>query len=256
MSGLINKVKAKVEDMKADSKHGDHTSTSTNNGPHNSNAANKVDPRVDSDLDGSRNAGLERNTATTGAGYGTSGIGSSGANSTYTGTTSGTNTTAGPHSSNMANKLDPRVDSDLDGSRTAGKTGYGSSTTGTSGYGSSTTGASGYGSSNTTAGPHSSNLANKMDPRVDSNLDGSRTAGNTGYGSSTTGTSGYGSSNTTVGPHSSNMANKADPRVDSDLSGTTQHGQHAHHGHHGHNTGVAGTNEPVHNSAMLNKADP
>lgn len=74
--------------------------------------------------------------------------------------------TAGPHSSNLANKADPRVDSDLDGSGTAGL--------------------------------HSSSLANKADPRVDSDLDGSRTAG----------------------PHSSGLANKADPRVDSDLDGS------------------------------------
>ena len=48
------------------------------------------------------------------------------------------------------------------------------------------------------AGPHSSSLANKADPRVDSDLDGSGTAG----------------------PHSSSLANKADPRVDSDLDGS------------------------------------
>lgn len=36
--------------------------------------------------------------------------------------------------------------------------------------------------SNTTAGPHSSNVGNKMDPRVDSDRDGSRS---TGYGSNT-----------------------------------------------------------------------
>ena len=40
---------------------------------------------------------------------------------------------------------------------------------------------SGYGSS--TADTHSSNLANKVDPRID--RDGSRTTGNTGYGSNT-----------------------------------------------------------------------
>ena len=44
--------------------------------------------------------------------------------------------------------------------------GYDSSTTG-QGYGSSTTG-QGYGSS--TTGPHDSSLANKADPRVDSDL--------------------------------------------------------------------------------------
>lgn len=56
-------------------------------------------------------------------------------------------TTSGPHSSNLENKLDPRVDSDRDGSRNLGAASseqYGSRSTG-SGYGSSTTG-SGYGS--------------------------------------------------------------------------------------------------------------
>ena len=42
---------------------------------------------------------------------------------------SGSHTTTGPHSSNLENKLDPRVDSDLDGSRGLG------SNTGTSGSG-------------------------------------------------------------------------------------------------------------------------
>jgi len=63
-------------------------------------------------------------------------------------------------------------------------------------------------SSNTTSGPHSSNLANKADPRVDSDNDR-----HTGVGSSNiTGAS----ASTTSGPHSSDAANKVDPRVDSD----------------------------------------
>jgi hypothetical protein len=61
-------------------------------------------------------------------------------------------------------------------------------------------------SSNTTSGPHSSDLANKADPRVDSDND--RAAG---VGSTTS---------TTSGPHSSHAANKVDPRVDSDNSKT------------------------------------
>lgn len=134
-------------------------------------------PTVDSDLDRSRNAGLASNTGThgtTGA-YGT------------TGTSTGAYGTAGPHTSNLANKADPRggfyhlasamtkadmpaVDSDLDGSRNVGlasNTGaHGTSTTGTHG----TTGA--YGTTGTsttsthgTSGPHTSNVANKVDPR-------------------------------------------------------------------------------------------
>ena len=143
-----------------------------------------------------------------------------GASSGTTGSSglTGSHGTSGPHSSSLGNKADPRVDSDRDGSRTAGSTGYGSGTTG-SGYGSGTTG-TGYGSSG--SGPHSSSLGNKADPRVDS--DGSRGygAGSTGtgttgsgYGSGTTG-SGYGSSG--AGPHSSGAGNKIDPRVDSDGS--------------------------------------
>lgn len=184
---------------------------------------------------------------------------------------------------------------------------------GTSGaYGSSGTGTTGYGSTGThnTAGPHSSDLANKADPRVDSDRGkwpwsllyslkltlkqtgrvvlrdhtappgqahlvtdllerttppvltpqtwpikpilvsivtavsviglfiistkpnygadgrsgtsgayGTTGSGTTGYGSTGTGTSGYGSTGThrTAGPHSSDLGNKADPRVDSDL---------------------------------------
>ena len=71
--------------------------------------------RVDSDLDG-RAGGLgHHTTAHTGPGVtGTSGIGSSGANTTYSDTTAGNssftttgpNTTAGPHNSNVLNKLD------------------------------------------------------------------------------------------------------------------------------------------------------
>ena len=152
-------------------------------------------------------------------------------------------TTAGPHSSNLANKADPRVDSDRDGSRNMGaaQPGYDSRSGGTgtsmgtgydgttgSGYGdrSSGTGLAGsgthhrndpYSTSSTTSGPHSSSLGNKADPRVDS--DHSRTTG-TGL----TGTSSrhhndpYSSSTTTSGPHSSNLENKVDPRVDSDNS--------------------------------------
>lgn len=50
---------------------------------------------------------------------------------------------------------------------------------------------SGQSSSTATAGPHSSNLANRADPRIDSDLDGSRGlgAGTTGSGSGLTGSS-------------------------------------------------------------------
>ena len=54
----------------------------------------------------------------TGASGATGGGGVGGAGSSYN-----TRSTAGPHNSNIANKLDPRVDSDLDGSRTVGSQG-------------------------------------------------------------------------------------------------------------------------------------
>jgi hypothetical protein len=57
----------------------------------------------------------------------------------------GTSTNYGSHSTNTANKLDPRFDSDMDHRGTA------------------------TGSVNN--GPHTTNTANKMDPRVDSDMD-------------------------------------------------------------------------------------
>jgi hypothetical protein len=63
--------------------------------------------------------------------------------SAVTGTTGATSTTHGPHNSNIANKLDPRVDSDADNRARHEAIGG-------------------------AHGPHSSNLANKADPRVDS----------------------------------------------------------------------------------------
>lgn len=104
-----------------------------------------------------------------------------------------TSSTAGPHKSNLLNKLDPRVDSDQDGSRTYGavpgtlggtshgttgggmEPGYSSVPTGIAGP--TATGATGSGYS---SGPHSSTIANRLDPRVDSDRDGSRTLGASG----------------------------------------------------------------------------
>ncbi|KAI4259316.1 MAG: hypothetical protein L6R42_004634 [Xanthoria sp. 1 TBL-2021] len=99
--------------------------------------------------------------------------GALGGNSTGSGMTGSgmtghhSNTTAGPHGSNMGNKMDPRVDSDRDGSR-----GYGSSTTGTgsshapvtSGYGSNTTGTTG----------KKPGLMDKLNPMKDTDGDGKK----------------------------------------------------------------------------------
>lgn len=194
-------------------------SDSTNAGPHSSNVANKVDPRVDSDRDGSKTVG---NTTAYGSSTGTGTHGMTGMTGTGTTGTSGFGTHSsgghGPHSSGIANRADPYVDS-TSGTHSHTSGGMGMGTTGT-GY-----------TGSTTAGPHKSNLANKADPRIDSDRDGSYTVGGntttgsgTAFGSSTTGTGMTGSSGyntkTTAGPHKSDMANKLDPRVDSDLDGS------------------------------------
>jgi len=223
--------------------HGVTSGTGTQNtaGPHSSNLANKADPRVDSDLDGSRNLGAA--SGTTGTGFGSSNTtGTTGYGSSNTaGTTGyGSNTTAGPHSSNLANKVDPRVDSDRDGSTNFGATTGAAGTTGTysgthagntaGGY----TGTTGGLSSSTNAGPHDSNLANKVDPRVDSDLDGrgNRHGAATGGILGTSGshaTAGSGTAQNTAGPHNSDLANKLDPRVDADRDGSKTYGGNKTH---------------------------
>lgn len=85
-----------------------------------------------------------------------------------------------------------------------------------SGMGSSGTGVSG-------AGPHSSGLENKMDPRVDSDMDGSRGMGRSGAGT----TGGYGSGPAgdsydtagTTGTKKPSMMDKLNPMKDSDGDG-------------------------------------
>ncbi|CAF9938892.1 MAG: hypothetical protein HETSPECPRED_001412 [Heterodermia speciosa] len=196
-------------------------------GPHALDTANRLDPHVSGGPTESLNSG----TSTTGTGIGSStgtgnssttsgtGLGSSstgdrhlgrdaalaggagalGAGASESSRGGSSSTTAGPHSSNLLNKADPRVDSDLSGQRGTSNIGQGSDFTG---------------STSTTAGPHSSNLANKADPSVDSDLSRQRDSSTIGQGSGLTG-----STSTSAGPHSSNLVNKADPRVDSDLSG-------------------------------------
>jgi hypothetical protein len=147
--------------------HGTHAEGQT--GPHNSKVANTLDPRVDSDRDGNRTVG--GNT-----------YGSAGNTTGFAGTHS--EGTHGPHSSQLANAADPRVDSDRDGSRTAGTnfgTGHGQTagTHTTAGrIGAAVGGTHGTGPAPNTAGPHKSDMLNKVDPRVDSDLDNSKTMGN------------------------------------------------------------------------------
>lgn len=60
-----------------------------------------------------------------------------------------------------------------------------------------------------TAGPHSSHLANKADPRVDSDLDGSRTAGNAGTGLGAAPISGAGPQGTSGQDHQTGSSRDA-----------------------------------------------
>ncbi len=216
---------------------------SSNHGPHDSNIANKVDPRVDSDRSnmgsygthstttGPTTTGLGSHTTSTGLGSGTNTTGTAGAtvmvtngSGMHTGLTGHHGTmgdlsshaptrsiatdpvgsTAGHHESNLANKADSRVDNDLSNENAgrfnkevhkgsiggagvipiSGNTGPTSTKTFEEAQHASTAGA---GSSyNTTgsglehkksAGPHKSDMANRLDTRVDSDLDGSKTLG-------------------------------------------------------------------------------
>lgn len=247
--------------------------------------------RNDRDRDGtygntSNQSHLGRDAA---IGAGALGAGTAALNQPRDGTYAGS--TAGPHSSNLANKADPRVDSDLSGSR------YEPSSTSGPGLSSGHTGAYG-----TTTGPHSSNLANKADPRVDSDRDGSTLGGRTGYGTGTGHVGGDGP-HLTRGPHVTDTANRLDPHVDPSTGKLTKathaeleplpglvggetstlgaggiatgSGHHAgltdsttghHHtdpsgttsGHHHANPteSTSHTTGPVHKSALLNKVDP
>ncbi|RAK99673.1 protein dprC [Aspergillus ibericus CBS 121593] len=89
----------------------------------------------------------------------------------------------------------------------------------TTATGITSTGQPNTGPARTTAGPHQSDLANKADPRVDSDLNnraqyapGTTTTGNV-HPQATQGVSNPQSS--TAGPHKSSILNKLDPRVNS-----------------------------------------
>ncbi|KAK4190703.1 hypothetical protein QBC35DRAFT_460919 [Podospora australis] len=274
MSSIINKIKEKVH---SDDKTTHNTGAPEgSHGPHNSRVANAADPRVDSDRDGSRTAGNTTGTHTTGTHTtgthttgthtGATGFGRTAGHGEYgsSGLGHSSEGTHGPHSSRIANAADPRVDSDRDGSRTAGNThtsGTGFGTTGhSSGLGHSTgtgfgstghstghTTGTGFGSSGHTTGgtteglhgPHSSRIANAADPRVDSDRDGSNTLGNSR--GTTTGT-GFGSSGITGGGVGG--ANTHTHHAGSGMTGMT--------GTHGAPTGTHGP----HSSRVANAADP
>ncbi|KAF2000787.1 hypothetical protein P154DRAFT_194908 [Amniculicola lignicola CBS 123094] len=131
-------------------------------GPHDSHLANVADPRVESDR-----VGQGYNNTTTGNTFG------AGSN-THSTTQSGYSDPSGPHDSRLANKADPRVQDRVGeyGNTTGNTYGAGNTTGNTYGAGNNLPGPA-----DKTAGPHKSNLMNKMDPRVDADLDGSKTMG-------------------------------------------------------------------------------
>ncbi|KFZ22881.1 hypothetical protein V502_02640, partial [Pseudogymnoascus sp. VKM F-4520 (FW-2644)] len=158
---------------------------STTAGPHDSNIENIVDPRVDS------TTGAHTIGSNTAPGY--------------------SSTTAGPLDSNFANKVDPRADSTTGAHTTGSNTGAGYGTGGAA-YGTAgQTGFPGGLSQSTNAGPHDSNVANKIDPRVDSDLDG---RGQRHVAGGTHTTPGSGSAQNTAGPHNSDLLNKVDSNRD------------------------------------------
>nr|OQO25348.1 hypothetical protein B0A51_09921 [Rachicladosporium sp. CCFEE 5018] len=157
--------------------------------------------------------GYGNNSSTSGRdGYGnTSSASGYGNNSSSTG-----QTTAGPHNSNMLNKLDPRVDSD-NSKVGAGHPGLSSTNHGSDQYGQQGQRGHSSGVQGLVPGSHAENpsaIPTAGGERVGS-TDTNAYGGNSGYGST-----GYQSSHqqTTAGPHDSNALNKADPRVDSDQS--------------------------------------
>ncbi|KAK0649551.1 hypothetical protein B0T16DRAFT_410301 [Cercophora newfieldiana] len=188
----------------------------TTAGHHKHDILNKLDPRVDSTHD---RAPVQAMT---------------GGNNVPAGT-------YGPHTSRLANALDPRVDSDRDGRAAQGVSGRGGGMVGgmtgagagaAAGYGAGPVGNPRSTAPEGTYGPHTSRVANALDPRVDSDRDGrgGMYAGQSGSGyphDGTTGAgygqhamsgavpSGPGPAPNTAGPHKSDLMNKLDPRVDS-----------------------------------------
>jgi len=224
------------------------TSGTQTAGPHSSDLANKADPRVDSDnskLTSSRNDGLGVGQ---GGGLGHRdnqqyGTGSTGIGNTQNSGNSGTQT-AGPHSSDLANKVDPRVDSDNSKSHQYGRDAAVAGAAGGAAYGATQH------HGNTTSGPHSSDLANRADPRVDSDnskLTGQGESG--GYAPTSGGSYHTGPSGSAVsGPHSTSTANRLDPsvntaptRLEDAHKHDQKHGGGAEAADHSHGLGSSGS---------------
>ena len=328
MSGIINKVKDAVahhgDKSNATEHHQTGTShnsnaydsnTSSNHGPHSSNVANAADPRVDSDRSayntsstghstvqphsgagmtgvghstaqphsGAGMTGVGHSTAQPHSGAGMTGAGMTGAGMTGAGMTgashnaydSSRSSNYGPHSTNMANTADPRVDSDRSAHHTSTHhsgaplaTGAGAGMAGAGMTGAGMTGAHhniNDSSRSSNYGPHGSNMVNAADPRIDSDRSAHHTstshhhsgapvaagAGMAGAGAAAAHHNSHRSSN--YGPHDSNVANTADPRIDSHHAST---GGVSNPSTHSYATGPASSTAGPHKSNLANKADP
>lgn len=141
---------------------GAHGSSNINAGPHQSKLANKLDPRVDSDLD-NRGAHAHTTTAATDPmGGHSSNYGALGNSNPGSGTHHDHNTI--PHdmgpASNRANPLGHPTGAHVD--NRFHEPGFGGAATGGSSYNAPES------TKKHTPGPHSSSLLNKLDPRVQS----------------------------------------------------------------------------------------
>ena len=188
-------------------------------GPHSLDTANRLDPRVGSNV-GEATGSTNTENSITGAGIGSksTGTGLGPSSSSTTGTGLGSSMTGTGVGSSSSGDRHLRRDAALTG---------GASAAGVGAYESSRDG-----SSSTSAGPHKSSLMNKMDPLVDSDLSKQQ-------GTSTAGTSGVGHGTSTVGPASgvtgSSTAGTALPS-DNIVTGSTPGRDH----HYGRDAGIAG----------------
>ncbi|KAK3376559.1 hypothetical protein B0T24DRAFT_222265 [Lasiosphaeria ovina] len=132
-------------------------------------------------------------------------------------------TTAGHHTHDAMNKLDPRVDSTQDRMPMPQRNN---------------------GVPEGTYGPHRSRIANALDPRVDSDMDGSGPNGTMHGGAGPAGTRRTAGTAANVpegtyGPHQSRTANALDPTVDSDMDHRRTTGAASYNGGVGRTAGPA-----------------
>ena len=186
-------------------------------GPHATDTANRLDPHVGS--------GIEAPTASTNTGTGLS-TGSGLGSSTTSSGLGQSNTTSGLGTSTTGSGLGSSGTGDRYSGRDASLAG-GPSTASAGAYETSREGPA-----PTTAGPHKSDLLNKADPRVDSDLSkqrGAPGAGSSGLGQGTTTT---GAASGVTGSTSSGTALPSDTPI----SGSTSGRDH----HYGRDAGIAG----------------